>query len=143
MKKLFFLLLFITAVGAYAQNAGDDQAPLRLVFKQADFGERFSVQAEQDDAYNYFVTDLTKFSSKLERTLFLNLVFEDDKIISIDSDLSKDQLWFKAPASMAVQDVNCKFDDLRAEAVKKAASMSDTDKSSFVGKNEKFNEKKD
>jgi len=144
MKKLFFVVFILASWVAHSQdNNTSNQPELRLIFNQADFGERFAVQVEQDDLYNYFVTDLTKFSSWIEKTLFLNSVYAEKDITSIDSDITKDQLWFKALATMPVQDVSCSFDDLKDQAIKKAASMTDEEMKAWSEKYAKFNLKKD
>jgi len=139
MKNLFFLLLVISGLQVFSQQASfsGDSEP-RLVFNQGDFGERFAVLADYDREYNYFVTDLTKMPSRFQRVYFLNLVFADQQVISLDSDLSKDQLWFKVPSALTEQEAVCKFDDLRAEAMKAENGMTENERQQWLAGHDKF-----
>ena len=145
MKKLLFLTALFACLTAFAQNQpynDNNQEPV-LSFNQENFRDRFAVMTEKDNRYHYFVTDLTEFSSRVERTYFLNLVYEDHQIISIDSDLSKDQLWYKAPLSLPEDDVISMLDDLRRQAINKVNAMTDLERASWMEKHSKFNEKND
>lgn len=140
MKKFMMLLFIIASATAFSQDfAETGQEELKLMFRQSDFGDRFAVLAENDDQYNYFVTDLTKFSTRIEKVFFLNLIYQDHTIISLDSDISKDQLWFKAVADLPDHEVSCMFDDLKEEAIRKTAAMSEQEKAVWLEKNDKFN----
>jgi hypothetical protein len=133
----------VTGASVLAQESAVDEntIPSQLVFYQDDFGDRFAVLVEEDYEYNYFVTDLTKFPGKTERMIFLNLVFKDDMVISIDSDISKEQLWLKAPADRSPQDVTCHLDDLKTESETQAGLMNESEKAQWLEKNEKLNSK--
>jgi hypothetical protein len=139
MKKILFLLMIISGYSSYAQqDLGVDESAPRLVFNQADFGDKFAVLADDDQSYNYFVTDLTKLPTRFQKVYFLNSVYSDHQVISIDSDLSKDQLWFKVPATMTERDALCKFDDLKSEAVKAENSMTPEERLSWLAGHDKF-----
>lgn len=139
MKKILFLLLIVSGIQSFAQQspASDDSTP-RLVFSQEEFGNRFAVLAEDDQIYNYYVTDLTKMPTRFQKVYFLNSVFADREIISIDSDLSKDQLWFKVPATVSEQDALCMFDDLKSEAVKVEGAMTEEERQSWLAGHDKY-----
>lgn len=139
MKNLFFLLLVISGIQVFSQQAtfSGDPEP-RLVFSQGDFGDRFAVLADYDREYNYFVTDLTKMSSRFQKVYFLNLAFADQQVISLDSDLSKDQLWFKVPVALTEQEAVCKFDDLRAESAKAETGMTEGERQKWLAGHDKF-----
>lgn len=144
MKKLFFLFLIIAGFSAYAQDftIPNSEEP-KLVFEQENFKDQFVVIVDQDENYHYVVTDLTKFSNSFEKAYFLNLAYQDHQVISIDSDLSKDQLWFKAPISLTQKDVKGILEGLREQVAKQASVMTDEEKSTWTEKHSKFNEKKD
>ena len=141
MKKLLFLLMFISSA-TFAQNTDSfESGDLILHFNQSDFGDRFAVLADYEGNYNYYVTDLSKFSNRLEKIYFLNLIFDEHKIISIDSDLSKDQLWFKALVSIPENEIICLLDDNKKTAQQKVNAMTESEKAALLKKNEKFNGK--
>jgi hypothetical protein len=143
MKKIFVLLFLVLSAPAFSQDLSrnEEYQPV-LYFEQDAFGENFAVMAEADDNYNYFAIDLTKFTTWMERTYFLNLIFSDNTLISIDSDISKEQLWVKAPMDIAETDAICSLEDLRQEAISATGMMSQEEKQAWLDKNKKFQEEK-
>ena len=143
MKKFFFLLFNLLGATAYSQ----EQAPSEtyqpdLYFAQEDFGESFAVMAEPGDDYNYYVVDLTRFAGWKEKTCFLNLIYEDNILISIDSDITKEQLWLKAPVAIAETEVTCALDEMKEKAVSDIRSMTKEEEANWLEKNKKFGETK-
>jgi hypothetical protein len=136
---MLFLLFIISSFQSFSQQspATDDSSP-RLVFSQEDFGDRFAVLAEDDQTYDYYVTDLTKMPTRFQKVYFLNLVFADREIISIDSDLSKDQLWFKVPATVSEHDALCRFDDMKAEAARMEGTMAEEERQTWLAGHDKY-----
>jgi hypothetical protein len=67
----------------------------------------------------------------------------DNRLISIDSDISKDQLWFKVPQDIQEEDATCLFEDYQEEAIKKVINMTDEEARTWMKKNEKLTQRND
>lgn len=143
MNILSVFVFLLSSSMAYSQfSSGEDNYQPDLYFDQGDFGDRFAVLAESGDVYHYYALDLTKLSSWIEKAYFLNLVYSDGSLISIDSDIDKDQLWIKAPTGLEEKDAICRLEDLKEKAVNEVEAMTEVQRSAWLEKNKKFQEKK-
>lgn len=139
MKNLIVLLFLAATSGLSAQQeAMTDDPASRLFFSQQSFGDRFAVMVEEDESFGYFTTDLTKMPGLFLKAYFLDLAFADRQIISIDSDISDDQLWFKVPVSVSEHDALCKFDEMKEEAVRAEASMPEAERREWLAGHIKY-----
>lgn len=144
MKKyiLALLLLFISAQAVIAQQTvvlpcgTADGIP--VTFEQKDFDGRFAVLAIIQEEYQYFVIDQTALGSRFERIYFLNLVYGESKLISIDGQVDNDQLWFKAHIKHTEQEMVGLFDELKGKTVQASQSMPDSEKNAWMNKYDKF-----
>jgi hypothetical protein len=128
---------------SYGQNEGmkaanHEQVPGALVINQNEFGERFSLLTYTDENYDYYAVDLTKLGGKFERVYFMNLTYEDPRLVNLDADLSKDQTWFKSYYTNKEDVITCLLKDLKEKTDKASLSMSDAEKSAWMNKNDKF-----
>lgn len=141
-----FLVLCMTAMMAFAYGqtgttlpTGDDTKDIALVFDQKDFGNRFSVLSHSDDSYDYYAIDLTKLGGQFERVYFMNLTYQDPRIINLDSDLNKDQTWFKSYFKYKEDEITCLFKDLKDKTINAGSTMTTEEKAAWMAKNNKFN----
>jgi hypothetical protein len=144
MKLLLVILLSVWMSFSFGQNtsemtASQKTSQVHLVFVQQEFGNRFSVLTGSDENYDYYAIDLTKFSDAFERVYFMNLTYAEPKLVNIDSDLDKDQTWFKTYYTNKEIDITCLFNDLKEKTDKASAQMSTEEKSAWMGKFNKFN----
>ena len=143
MKKFLNLLLILTALTAFGQDAPDGQGTPDLYFDSGDFGERFAVMTESDEVYLYLVTDLTQFTSLTQKHFFLNSIYSDNYLISIDSDISDDQLWFKAPLAVSEGEVVCALENYRDKAIKSTEAMTEAERAAWLDNHKKLQTKND
>jgi hypothetical protein len=92
---------------------GNNQPANSMVFNQREFADRFSVLFTSEDDYDYYVIDLTKLKDRFERVYFMNLTYQDNRIINLDPDVEKDQIWFKSFHKYNETEINCLFNDLK------------------------------
>jgi hypothetical protein len=137
MKKPFLALCFlvIASAGVFAQSG------VNLVFDQSGFGNKFSVLVTSDSDYDYYAADITKLPARFEKIYFLNLVYNEQKIFSIDADITKDQLWFKAYKTYKENEITCLFDDLKSKTIEADKSFTDDQKADWLAKYDKFQKK--
>lgn len=143
MKKIILLILLLMVFFAQGQqvlSSVKNDEPL-LVFDQKDFGEKFIVLATEDEEYDYYVVNLEKLPSDFERIYFLNQSYSYKKLISIDSDLRKEQLWFKAYHEYSEDDISCIFTELLDKTKEADSAMTEAMKSAWMAKFDKFNKK--
>ena len=146
MKPFFLILLSIWISSSFGQNEGEiagnkETRQVHLVFNQQEFGENFAILSISDDNYDYYVVDLTKLGGKFEKVYFMNLTYEDSRIINLDGDLEKDQTWFKSYYTNSEKEITCVFNDLKERTDKAGKEMSDAEKSEWMAKFNKFNSK--
>ncbi len=128
------------AQGQQVLSSGKNEEPL-LVFDQKDFGEKFFVLVTEDDEYDYYAVNLEKIPSVFERIYFLSQSNANKKLISIDSDIKKDQLWFKAYHAYSENDISCIFTELLDLTKEANNTMTDDEKTAWLTKYQKFNTK--
>jgi hypothetical protein len=143
MKVILIMLMSVIVSFSYGQTAGmkaasNEQAPVALVFNQQEFGERFSVLAYTDENYDYYAIDLTKLGGKFERVYFMNLTYEDSRLVNIDADLSRDQTWFKTYYTNKEDVITCLLKDLKEKTEKASLSMTTDEKNAWMNKYNKF-----
>lgn len=119
-------------------QVGVNQPANSLVFNQKEFGDRFSVLFNSEDDYDYYVIDLTKLKDRFERVYFMNLTYQDRRIVNLDPDVEKDQIWFKAFHQYNETEINCLFNDLKEKAAQAGINMGSGEKSAWLSKNDKF-----
>ncbi len=144
MKVFLVILMSLGICYSYGQNSGEIAAKpavsqIQLAFSQEEFGDRFSVLTLSEGNYDYYAVDLTKLGSSFERVYFMNLSYNEPKIINIDGDLDKDQTWFKAYYTNSENDVTCLFNELLANTAKAGKEMTAEEKSAWMAKYNKFN----
>lgn len=110
-----------------------------LEFSQDDFGDRFCVMAQGDSDASYYVIDQTKLPGEFGRIYFLNLIYQDNKVVNIDPDIHDDQMWYKASSSYTDEEIVCLMDELREKTIQKESSLNQDEKASWLKKNSKFN----
>jgi len=137
---LVFMGLFLFPQFIKAQQNGFDPGDKAVEQKYAhyNFNGKFAVKAESDETNNYYLVDFSRFQDKFERITFMEMVFRDDNIAAMNSDLSKDCLWFSAHRNRPEKDILILFNDYREATVKKASTLSEKDKSEWLKENDKY-----
>jgi hypothetical protein len=139
---LLCFLLFLATVGMGQAGSDGNNAifsdPL-LTYDQSQFNGRFAVMALSQEDFDYYVTDITKFSGRFEKIYFLNLTYGDNRIVNIDADIEKPQLWFKAHYQYSQNEMTCLLDDFMKETNKISLSWTESDKAAWLQKFDKFN----
>ena len=111
---------------------------LELQFDQEKFGDQFSAMVVEDLEYNYYVVDLTKFSSRFEKIYFLNLIYQDQKVVNIDPDVDGLQMWFKAYDRFDINEITCLLNDQKDQAIEAGASFTDAERSKWLESHDKY-----
>jgi hypothetical protein len=132
------MLLLISVVASGQDICLDGDQSLKLQFDQEEFKGRFAVAVESDNLYHYYVTDLTRFSTIIEKAYFLNLIFQNNVVVSIDSDLNKDQLWFKIPLEVRDNDAVDKLGHYHDKAKSEVNLMTEEERSAWLELNQKL-----
>lgn len=143
MRVALLLLMTVVILVSHGQSgvnsaANEKQKQVPLAFNQQEFGDRFSVLNSSDDSYDYYVIDLTKLGGNFERVYFMNLTYSDSRLINIDSDIQKDQTWFKVYFTYKEEEITCLFKDLKDKTLKAQSEMSTEEKSAWMAKYNKF-----
>ena len=110
----------------------------RPVIEQGKFEGRFCITQPSDSNFDYYVVDLDKLDSRFEKVYFLNLTYQDSKIINIDPDITKHQLWFKSYYLDEKTEIIRLMEDFRTKARDASLSMSGEEQDSWLMKNDKL-----
>jgi hypothetical protein len=122
-----------------AEMAASQEAwQLQLVFDQHEFGDRFAVLAMSDENYDYYVVDLTKLGDTFKRVYFMNLTYNESKLVNLDADIAKDQTWFKTYYTNKEIEITCLFNELKDKTEKAQTDMSTEEESQWMAKFNKF-----
>jgi hypothetical protein len=144
MKPFLVILLSVGICYSYGQNTAEIAdtpvvSQIQPAFSQQEFGDRFCVLALSEENYDYYAIDLTKLGGSFERVYFMNLSYEEPKIINLDGDLEKDQTWFKVYYTQSENDITCLFNELLVKTEKSSREMTAEQKSAWMTKYNKFN----
>ena len=147
MKKApFFCILmilltfsFVRGQEAKTSTINPEDPAFREKFSHLNFDGKFYLLAIKDAVNNYYMADFTQLPQKFERVYFILLVNKSDKIVSIDSDLSQDRVWFMVNNKYSDKEAGVRFDQLRDQTLKASATMTEEEKASWMLKNDKFN----
>ena len=130
----FLLIVMLTVLSTVNVCA---QGP-ELDFDQENFNGQFCVAAIAFEYDNYYVTNLTEFSSRMERIYFLNLVYKENKIVNIDAGIDNDQMWFKSHDANTEEEIICLMNDLRDQSKTEVKTFTEKEKEAWLEKHDKF-----
>lgn len=111
---------------------------IQLNFNQQSFGSEFVLLAAKDADYDYYAINLSRLADDFRKAYFLNLIYQEKIIISIDSDLNKGQLWVKASSIYSKDEVTCLLDELKEETEAASKGFTDDEKEKWMLKHKKL-----
>lgn len=146
MNKFSFFLLVTLLLTGQAITAQTQENPeinpsdpaFRLKFENTDFHGKFSVLVLNDKTNNYYLVDFSKLKGKYEKVYFLSLVFKNDKIVNIDSDLSQDKIWFLSDKGNPAEEINSIFQNLKDQTIKSSNTLPEDQKANWLLANDKY-----
>lgn len=137
---LFTVFLFLSVKGIHAQGFIYDPGDT-ILLKSAesfDFKGKFVVRYANDEKNRYYLADFSKFSGRFEKVFFMNQVFTEQRIVNIDGDISKNQVWFLASIIYPESDIVALFEQLKKETEEKARGMSQAEMEWWLKQNDKY-----
>jgi hypothetical protein len=138
MRTTILCFLLTLASFSMGQAVSDGIPDLLFTFEQADFQDRFAVMAASEEEFDYYVTDLTRFTDRFEKVYFLNLTYSDHRIVNIDANIESDQLWFKAHYKYEQAAMTCLLEDFMKETKQVSQSWTETEKNTWLQQYDKF-----
>jgi hypothetical protein len=147
MKRIFYALIGLFFLGitgtASAQQATEVQIePSNPAFQETyrnfDFRGKFSARVLQDTENNYFLVDFSKLTVKYEKVYFMNLSFNEGRIVNLDGDLSHDKIWFGANRKYPEQDILNLFTELKDKTEHSSQALDSEQKSAWLKANDKY-----
>ena len=135
---ILFSFNFVRAQESVHASINPEDPAFREKFSTLDFDKRFYLLAVTDEVNYYYMADFTQFSDKFERVYFINLVYQSDKIVNIDHDLSQPRIWFLVNKKYSKKEIGEEFDLLKDKTLKASSSMTTEEKNAWMMKNEKF-----
>jgi hypothetical protein len=143
MRIALLMMMTVCLSISYGQSNGtaavnSQPRSIPLVFDQKDFEGRFSVMSQSDENYDYYVIDLTRFTDRFERVYFMNLTYDDNRLVNLDADIEKDQTWFKTYYTNNEKVMTCLFNDLKEKTQETAQKMSPAERSEWLAVHDKF-----
>jgi hypothetical protein len=137
-----FILLLLTGLISLANGQTDGSDPVNdkiiLSFNQEEFGDRLSVLYDSDNHWDYYVVDLIKIGGRFERVYFMSLTYEDRRIVNVDPEIEKGQIWFKAYYTYTEEEITCLFRDLKEKTDEASRQMTPEEQSDWLVRFDKF-----
>jgi hypothetical protein len=128
-----------TTVQTVTEVAVNPKDPaFRAKYKDLSFGDHFVLNVFSDDRNNYYAVDFSKLPSRFEKVFFMNLVFNKDKVVNIDSDISQQQVWFLGSKMFSEASITDILDTLKAETLKANTSFTAAEKDKWLKENDKY-----
>jgi len=143
--RILFLIFLVGASSVTfcqqeSQSAIDPHDPVfRAQYKDVEFVDNFALQVAGDSTNNYYILDMTRLNSRFEKIWFINLIFKEGTVVTIDSDISQDQFWFLANRKYNQTDVLDRFSELKEATDEVSARMTAEEKSEWLKVNDKYN----
>jgi|GEM_PF-2704151 len=135
--KRFIFLLFIASILPFlapAQNTGQGEM-------SATDAKPFVILERSDDVNNYFQVDFSLLAERFEKIYFLQLIFQDHRIVNTDGDLSKDLIGFQASIKHDTDEMLKLFDKYRQQVASESSGMDAASKAAWLEKNDKYKTK--
>ena len=129
----FILLIFFTG-RLIAQDAIPGVTEPKLPYPDG----KFAVWAGSNGERSYYYFDLTQLPTRFDKVCFMNLLYKNEPIVSMDSDIRKDQLQVMAESRLTEKQVLDELDQLKQKVAKTAASMNEAEKTTYLKTNDKF-----
>ena len=136
-RTVLFFSISLSVFSATSQPVTIENESLPVI-EQGKFEGRFCITQPSDSDFDYYVVDLDKLESRFEKVYFLNLTYQDSKIINIDPDITKRQLWFKSYYLDEKTEIIRLMEDFRTKARNASLSMSGEEQDSWLMKNDKL-----
>lgn len=110
----------------------------RTQFIPLEFKGKFAQLVTADTTNNYFIVDMTHFQSKFEKIWFLTLIFSSEKIVSFDSGIGQEQLWFLAHRLYSEKEILEEFTAIKEKTLKESSQLTESEKSEWMKINDKY-----
>jgi hypothetical protein len=135
---ILFSISFVRAQDRVHASINPEDPAFREKFSTLDFDKKFYLLAVTDEVNYYYMADFTQMPDKFERVYFINLVYQSDKIVNIDHDLSQSRVWFLVNKKYSKKEVGEEFDLLKDKTITASSTMTKEEKNAWMMKNEKF-----
>jgi hypothetical protein len=135
---LLFAGFAVTAQTSENLEINPSDPAFRQKFEKVDFHNKFSVHVLKDNTNNYFLVDFSKLRDKFEKVYFLTLVFQNGKVVNIDSDLKQDHIWFLSDLKNPVDEINLLLQNLKDQAEKNSNTLTEEQKTKWLLENDKY-----
>ena len=150
MKRIviFIFLMLFSGIGLMAQQpqgmVDDPTDPVfRAKFETVDFQGSVAAEVLDDATKRYYLVDMKQFPSRFEKIWFLNLVFSDEMIVNMDSDISQDRMWFMAFKRYPAKEVLAHFESLKTQTHKVGKQMTSAEQKQWMEQHDKYIRKED
>jgi hypothetical protein len=138
MMVFLFSGFSVMAQMADAPEINPKDPAFRQKYENIDLKGKFSTQVLNDQTNNYYVVDFSGLKEKYDKVFFLSLVFQDGKVVNIDSDLAQDRIWFLSNVKYAPSEINGLFIKLKEKTIKSSSLLSDEQKAAWLLENDKY-----
>ena len=138
MIALLFAGFFISAQTSEDLKIDPKDPVFRQKYEKVDFNGKFSVQVLKDNTNNYFLVDFSKFKDKYEKVFFMTLIFQNGKVVNLDSDLKLDKVWFLSNKLFSIEEINDLLQNLKDQTIQKSNTLSEDQKAKWLLENDKY-----
>lgn len=131
MKKVLVLMIVMTITcGLFAQQSNSG------IKKNCEVDLKTYYKLTNSDANNYYYQiDFSKFTTKFEKNYFMNLIYKNSVLVSIDSDLSKAKMNLIANIFHSEQKIIENIEDVIFKTVNANSTFTELEKQNWMTSN--------
>jgi hypothetical protein len=137
---MIILAFGMIGFAAPAQDSGFNPSDPLFAKRYADFDfqGKFSALVISDEVNNYYLVDFSLLSTRFEKIYFMNLAFKNGKVVNIDPNVGRKQVWFQSNKKFTALEVQEVFDRLRAKTTEASLDLTDQQKADWLKENDKY-----
>lgn len=136
--KTILLLLFSGIVMHLTASPDSGDSTFVAKYKNFNFNGSFAVCVENDTVSNYYLVDFSQFKDQFERIFFMNQCFADSRIVNLGYNDKEPTVIFKAHRNYPVNEIISIFRDFKKETLTRASAWSESERTQWVQKNNKY-----
>jgi hypothetical protein len=134
------LALSFSVLSASAQENGFNPSDPGCAERYAkfDFQGKFAALVFSDKVNNYYLVNFSLLPTRFEKIWFMNMAFKNGKVVNIDPNVSRSQVWFQSNLKYPSDEILLLFGQLRTRTGEAAVDLNGQQQEKWLRENDKY-----